>query len=159
MFKDNRWLEPLQPEDGAPDQFDWPHPQPFLRALTVTDEHIDEIGHTNNVIYLHWLQQLGWAHSASLGLDWNAYAKLGYAMVAAHHSLNYHADTRPGDRLLLATWHASGDGRLRMRRGYQIVRLRDRKTVLTGYTDWISVRLASGKPARMPAEFATAYKV
>lgn len=136
----------------------WDVVAPFTQAVAVKPEHIDEFGHTNNVVYLGWLEQVAWAHSVSLGLSMQDYRRLGCGCVARKHELEYFAPTFAGEELLLATWVHENDGRLSMWRGYQILRPRDRKTVLRGRTHWVCVDLASGKPRRMPPEFVSAYR-
>ena len=60
--------------------------------------------------------------------------------------------------LLIGTWIDANDGRLSMRRGFQIIRLADRKTVLRAMTQFVCVDLASGRPRRMPPAFVAAYQ-
>ena len=45
----------------------WDVAQPFIQTLTVNAGHLDEFGHTNNVVYVGWLQDVAWAHAQSLG--------------------------------------------------------------------------------------------
>lgn len=139
--------------------FAWDHPHPFTIDLTVTAADIDTMGHTNNVTYLAWLEQVAWAHSQAVGLDWTAYRALGVGCVARHTELDYLATSFAGDEVRVATWVLDNDGRLRLTRGYQVVRLADGRTLLRGRTLWVSVDLASGRPCRMPPEFVHAYAV
>ncbi|MEC9362689.1 MAG: acyl-CoA thioesterase [Sinimarinibacterium flocculans] len=142
----------MTPDDAAR-AFDWDVERPHLDAVTVGAEHLDRFGHTNNVVYLAWLERVAWSHSVSLGLDFEAYERIGAGCVARRHELDYLAPTFGGDRLWLATWVHENDFRLSMWRRYQIVREGDGKTVLRGATQWVCVDMASGRPRRMPAEF------
>lgn len=136
----------------------WDVAAPFTQSVTVQASDLDEFGHTNNVVYLAWLEQVAWAHSRSLGLSMADYRRLGCGCVARRHELEYLAPTFQDEDLLLGTWVQENDGRLSMWRGYQILRLRDEKTVLRGRTHWVCVNLATGKPQRMPPEFVAAYR-
>ncbi len=136
----------------------WDVIEPFTQAVTVQASDLDEFGHTNNVVYLAWLEKVAWGHSVSLGLSMADYKRLGCGCVARKHELEYLAPTFQGDELLLGTWVHENDGRLSMWRGYQIVRPKDGKTVLRGRTHWVCVNLATGKPRRMPAEFIKGYQ-
>lgn len=136
----------------------WDVPQPFTQPVTVQPDDIDEFGHTNNVVYLAWLERVAWAHSQSLGLGMDDYRRLGAGCVARKHELEYLAPTFAGEGLVLGTWIHENDGRLSMWRAYQIVRPSDRRTVLRGRTHWVCVDLKSGKPRRMPPEFVAAYR-
>jgi acyl-CoA thioester hydrolase len=136
----------------------WDVADPFVQPVTVQASDLDEFGHTNNVIYLSWLERVAWAHSTSLRLTMADYRRLGCGVVARRHELEYLAPTFAGDRLLLGTWVQENDGRLTMWRGYQIRREGDGKTVLRGRTHWVCVDLGTGKPCRMPREFVEAYR-
>jgi acyl-CoA thioester hydrolase len=135
----------------------WDFPDPHILRITVAGEHIDEFRHTNNVVYLQWLEDIAWDHSRHLGLDWAAYERLGYGMVARRHELDYLLPTFLGEEIWLATWILHTD-KLAIRRGYQFVRPADGRTVFRGRTQWICVDIKEGRPRRMPPEFQAAYK-
>jgi acyl-CoA thioester hydrolase len=136
----------------------WEVATPFVQPVTVSAADIDEFGHTNNVVYLSWLERVAWAHSASLGLDMEGYRRLNCGCVARKHELEYFAATFAGEELLLGTWVHENDERLSMWRAYQIVRPKDGRTVLRGRTHWVCVDLKTGKPRRMPPELVQAYR-
>ncbi|MBX6420551.1 MAG: acyl-CoA thioesterase [Nevskia sp.] len=138
--------------------FDWDVREPYCERVVVEASDLDRFGHTNNVVYLSWLERVAWAHSVSLGLDFAAYERLGCGCVARRHELDYLAPTFAGDELWLGTWIIENDGRLAMWRGYQIIRAGDGKTVLRGRTQWVCVDMKSGKPRRQPPEFLRAYR-
>lgn len=135
----------------------WDVSRPYVQTLTVGPEHLDDFGHTNNVVYLSWLQDVAWAHSESLGFGMADYQRVGAGCVARRHELDYLAATFPGDVLHVATWVAENSGRLDMWRAYQIIRASDNKTVLRGRTHWICIDITSGRPRRQPPEFVAAY--
>ena len=45
----------------------------FEQTISVLPEHCDGLGHVNNVQYLHWAEDLAWAHSSALGLGLTSY--------------------------------------------------------------------------------------
>lgn len=137
----------------------WDVAAPFTQRVVVGPEHLDFFRHTNNVVYLSWLEQVAWGHSLSLGLGFADYQRLGAGCVARRHELDYLAATFEGDVLHLATWIAETDARLTMWRAYQVIREADRRTVMRGRTQWVCVDMASGRPRRMPPEFVAAYRV
>lgn len=136
----------------------WDVSEPFVQVVEVQACHLDEFGHTNNVVYLSWLQDVAWAHSVSLGLDMEAYRRIGAGCVARRHELDYLAPTFAGDRLHLATWVAENEGRIDMWRAYQVIREQDGRTVLRGRTQWVCVDMKTGRPKRQPPEFVAAYR-
>ncbi len=135
----------------------WAVTTPFIVDVTVGVEHQDEFGHTNNVAYLQWLEKAAWAHSNALGLDILAYKQLGCGCVVRKHELNYMLPTYMQDELLVGTWISANDGKLSTTRDYQVIRVGDGKTVLTGRTHFVTVDMVTGKPKRMPPEFIEAY--
>lgn len=137
----------------------WDVPAPFIQTVSVGSEHLDEFGHTNNIVYLTWLQDVAWAHSVALGFGIADYRRLGTGCVARRHELDYLAASFPGDRLHVATWIAENTGKLDMWRAYQIIREQDGRTVMRGRTQWICVDMKTGRPRRQPQEFIAAYRV
>ena len=134
----------------------WDYPNPHTMAVRVEDGHIDLMRHTNNIVYLQWLEAVAWSHSQSLGLGPAEYEALGHGMVVRQHELNYLQATRLGERILLATWLVKVD-RLSTWRRYQFIRLDDGETVFRGGTHFVCVDIAEGRLRRMPPEFHAAY--
>lgn len=130
----------------------------FEQVITVDNQHLDDFGHVNNIVYLQWMQDIAWAHSAALGLDLKAYQALDAAMVARHHELTYLSPCFTGDQLLLKTWITETDG-FNLHRQYEFMRLTDEKKVFEASTHWVCIRLSTGRPVRMPPEFKKAYVV
>jgi acyl-CoA thioester hydrolase len=137
----------------------WDHAPAQVIEVTVSGDDVDRLEHVNNVTYLRWLEDVAWAHSESVGLDFPACQRLGVACVARRHELDYLGPAFQGERLAVATWVAENDGRLSLWRRYQIIRLADAKTLLRARTHWVCARLDNGKPCRMPEEFKTGYAV
>jgi len=135
----------------------WDHPHPHTQPVAPSAADIDGLDHTNNAVYLRWCEQVAWAHSHALGLTLADYRRLGRAMVIRHAEYDYLLPTALGDTLVLGTWLVAGDGRLTLRRAFQLVRTRDGATVLRGHWDLVCIELASGRPRRMPEEFVRAY--
>lgn len=142
----------------TPPPSSWDVLAPFVQPVVVQPADIDEFGHTNNVVYLSWLERVAWAHSVHLGLGMDAYRRIGCGCVARKHELEYLAATFAGEELLLGTWVHENDERISMWRGYQILRPKDGRTVMRARTHWVCVDLKSGKPRRMPQEFVQAYR-
>lgn len=134
----------------------WDLPDPHTLNVTVQAQHIDLMRHTNNVVYLQWLEELAWSHSSALGLGPAQYEALGHGMVVRQHELNYLQATRLGERLVLATW-LTGISKLTLQRRYQFIRMDDGVTVFRGHTEFVCVDIAQGKVRRMPPAFFTTY--
>ena len=135
----------------------WDFPGPHILKATVLPAHIDIMQHTNNVVYLQWLENVAWDHSRALGLDEAAYQRLGHGMVARRHEMDYVQPTFLGEAILLGTWLLQCD-RLSTHRAYQFIRASDGQTVFRGRTHWVCVDIKEGRVRRMPPEFQTAYQ-
>ncbi len=140
------------------DHLQWDFPAPYIMNKTVEQSHIDVMGHTNNVVYLSWCEEVAWAHSNVLELDWPTYQRLNRALVARKHEIEYLAATFVGDELIRGTWIIGNDGKLSVHRAYQFIRASDGKTVLRGRTHWVCVDIQTGAAKRMPIEFAEGYR-
>lgn len=137
----------------------WDYPNPFVHRVRVGADAIDRMQHVNNVRYLEYLEQTAWAHTEHLGLGRDVYERLNTGVVAHRTEIDYLRAALLGDELHIATWCTANDGKLRLERSYQIRRPADDATIVRAVTQWISVDLKSGRPKRMPAEFAAAYRV
>ena len=88
----------------------WNCPPQFVATLTVQPEHLDEFEHTNNTIYLAWMQAVAALHSRQLGLTFQDFVELGYGCVARQHHMEYKRPTFAGDTLWVATWISHNEG-------------------------------------------------
>lgn len=137
----------------------WDHPAPFIHEVAVEAQHIDDFQHTNNVVYLGWMAKTAWEHSKALGLDFAVYARLNRGMVVRRHELEYFAPSHQGDRVFCATWITGNDGRIRLRRRFQMVNPKTGVTLLRGSSDFVCINIETGKATRMPPDFIDAYKL
>jgi acyl-CoA thioester hydrolase len=134
-------------------------PTPHVVALTVRPEDIDAYGHVNNAVYLTWLDQAAWSHSASLGVPLEHCIAERRGMAATRIEIDYLRAARAGDAIQSATWIVSADARLRAERRFQIVRTADGQTLARARVDYVCINLQTGRAARMPERFARAYSV
>ena len=150
----------LGDELSAAQALTWSCDQPaVLCGHTPQPSDEDELGHVNNVIYLHWMEALAWHHSAQLGLKLEDFQRLNSAMVARRHEIDYLNACGSGERLWCATWLAPGGSRLRITRHYEIRHAATGRLVFQAQTDWVCVAIDTGRPKRMPPEFESVYRV
>ncbi len=136
---------------------DWDHPHPFTLPVGPRAEDIDGLNHTNHAVYVQWCEKIGWAHSEALGLTLADYRRLDRAMAIRRGEYDYVLSSVLGDELTLATWLIASDGKLTMQRRFQLIRNRDRQTVLRARWDLVCIELSSGRVRRLPPEFCQAY--
>ncbi|MDF3809193.1 thioesterase family protein [Rhodopseudomonas sp. BAL398] len=138
-------------------EYDWDYPTPFTLTLTPGVADIDGLNHTNNSVYVRWCDSVGWAHSEALGLNLADWQRLDRAMAIRRGEYDYLLPSVLGDELLLSTWITRSDGRLIMERRFQMIRPRDRATVMRGRWELVCIEISSGKPRRLPPAFNDIY--
>jgi len=135
----------------------WRYNEPFILRVSVGAQDMDELGHTNNAVYVKWCEQCAWAHSDALGLDIGKYRELDRAMVIRRSKYEYERATVAGDNLVIGTWIVEWDGKTGMRREFDIFREQDGALILRGAMEFLCVEMSSGKIRRMPPEFIVGY--
>ncbi|WP_288491307.1 thioesterase family protein [uncultured Acinetobacter sp.] len=129
----------------------------FDLALTVSAEHIDQLGHVNNVVYVQWMQDVASKHVNALGLGLKQYQQLNHAMVAVEHHVQYRKAAFEGDELILRTWLDALDS-LYLSRQYVFYRPKDQTILFVAKTKWACIEMSSGRPKRMSPTFTQAYQ-
>lgn len=135
---------------------EWDLPAPFVVPFTVVEADIDGLNHVNNAVYVQWCEQAAWAHSAHLGLGLADYRALDRAMAIHRGEYSYQMPGLLGDSLLLATWLTGSDGKLNMRRQFQL--RRGAETLLRASWQLVCIEMSSGRPKRMPPLFLATYE-
>jgi acyl-CoA thioester hydrolase len=112
---------------------------------------LDVNGHVNNAVYLNYAEQIATEHAeaAGFGRDW--IVAQGGAWVVRRHEIVYHQPARYGEELKLTTRVDELRG-ARGRRLTTIVRVQDGVPITDVQTEWVWVRAADGRPARVPPE-------
>ena len=136
----------------------WHHPDVFAIDIKVVAADIDAYGHVNNAVYLQWLTQCAWAHSAEVGLTEQRCVELRRGMAVREIHVELLASAYEGDELLVGNWVSSKD-RLRATREYQVINPTTGATLLRGHLDFVCINLDNGRPARMPPEFTDGYQI
>lgn len=129
----------------------------FDLNITVQPEHIDSLGHVNNVVYVAWMQQVAEAHIDALGLGLKQYQELQHAMVAVEHHVQYRKAAFEGEVVVLRTW-LDDINALYLSRQYAFYRPKDQTLLFVGQTKWACVEMATGRPKRMTPTFTQAYQ-
>ena len=123
------------------------HPA-FEMNLTAGPEHIDELGHVNNAVWVQWIQQVAVAH-------WDTVARTAhrsaYYWVVVRHEIDYLRAAHEGDRLTARTWVGDAPKGARFDRLVEFVGP-DGKTCVRSRTQWAIIDKALGRPIRVPSE-------
>jgi acyl-CoA thioester hydrolase len=129
----------------------------FDLKIQVQPQHIDVLGHVNNVMYIQWMQDVAAAHIETLGLGLTQYLELKHAMVAVEHHVQYRKAALEGDEIILRTW-LDDINALYSFRQYAFYRPKDQSVLFVGNTKWACIEIATGRPKRMSPSFTQAYQ-
>lgn len=131
--------------------------QLFEQVIQVKDEHLDRLGHVNNVMYIQWMQDVALAHTTQLGLGLDDYIAMNHAMVASEHHVKYRKACMLGDEIILRTW--LGDlSAFSSVRHYLFYRPKDKAIVFHAQTVWVCVEISNGKLKRLSPTFTQTYQ-
>ena len=120
----------------------------FEMELTATAEHIDELGHVNNAVWVRWMEQVAVAHWRSLADPAHQDA---YFWVVVRHEIDYLRPAVAGDRLSARTWVGEAPRGARFDRFVEFTGA-DGKSCVRARTSWAILERATGRPVRVPAE-------
>lgn len=145
-----------------------PH-QGYGAYFRVRHHEMDALGHVNNAVYLHYLEQAAIQHSNALGYDTPRLAELGGLFIARRHEIDYLRPAVADDLLQVVTWAAEMTG-ARALREYAIVRhppsaagqlppdsllaagaAPPGEIVVRARTIWVWVGAGDHRPRRIPA--------
>ena len=137
---------------------DWDLPAPYLASIAIAAADIDAYEHVNNAVYMTWFDSAAWRHSASVGLPIETCLQLDRGMAVLRSVITYLRPAVMGDAILVATWLLPSDGRLRVRRRFQVRRAADGATLSRAQIEYACIELSTGRPARWPPEFRERYR-
>ena len=120
----------------------------FEMSLTAGPEHIDELGHVNNAVWVQWIQQVAVAH-------WEAVAredlKQAYHWVVVRHEIDYLRAAHVGDLITARTFVGDEPQGARSDRFVEFTGA-DGKVCVRARTQWAIIDKALGRPIRVPRE-------
>jgi len=120
----------------------------FELTFTAAREHIDELGHVNNAVWVQWIQQVAVAH-------WDAVSDPAhrdrYFWVVVRHEIDYLRAAQEGDTVTGRTWVGEAPQGARFDRIVEFTGA-DGKTCARARTVWAIIDRSSGRPIRVPAE-------
>lgn len=141
----------------------------FEYPVIVSESDIDVLGHVNNVVYVQWMQNAAYAHSAALGWTLQRYMELGAGWVARLHQIEYLQPAFVGQEVIIRTWIADMK-KVTSTRQYRMIRMDPpaadeqgivdpkapgQETVLAvAHTTWAFIDFKRRTPKRIPAEMA-----
>ena len=120
----------------------------FEMRFTAAPEHIDELGHVNNAVWVQWIQEVAVAH-------WRSVAKRehdeAYFWVVVRHEIDYLRAAHESDDVTARTWVGEAPQGARFDRIVEFTGA-DGKPCVRARTVWAIIDKASGRPIRVPPE-------
>jgi acyl-CoA thioester hydrolase len=120
----------------------------FELNFTAGPEHIDELGHVNNAVWVQWIQQVAVAHWEAVA---DAAHRDSYYWVVVRHEIDYLRAAHEGDGITARTWVADAPQGARFDRFIEFTGP-DGKPCVRSRTQWAIIDKAMGRPIRVPAE-------
>ncbi len=128
----------------------------FTTHLRVRHYEMDVLGHVNNAVYLHYLEQTAVEHWEHLGFTFERYRELGGAFVLRRLEIDYRRPAVAGDRLEITTWVHEMRGP-RAIRHYEIRKQRQADLFVTAEALWVWVDTATMRPRAIPSVVLEAF--
>ncbi|MBA4009390.1 MAG: thioesterase [Erythrobacter sp.] len=123
-------------------------PSTFTRTFVAERQHIDELGHVNNTVWVQWIQDMATAH-------WDAVARAedraAYFWVVVRHEIDYRGNIGLGETVQAETWiEGPAQGAKSLRR----VEFTDAsgKRLVSAATSWAMLDRATRRLARVRPE-------
>lgn len=120
----------------------------FDMSFTAASEHIDELGHVNNAVWVQWIQEIAVAHWRSIAAPEHDAA---YFWVVVRHEIDYLRAADEGDEVIARTWVGEAPQGARFDRFVEFTGA-DAKTCVRARTVWAIIDKSGGWPIRVPPE-------
>lgn len=115
----------------------------YSYEIIVKEDHIDNLKHVNNVVYLQWVNDISEKH-------WNVLAVNGlkekYFWVVLRHELDYHNEAFLGDTLRITTWVGISKGVKSVR---YVEIYKEDKLLLKAASTWCLIDAKTLRPTRI----------
>ena len=120
----------------------------FTHTITARPEHIDELGHVNNAVWVQWIQEVALAHWYSVA---DPAHQDDYIWVVVRYEIDYLRAAFDGETLTGRTWVGEAPKGARFDRHMEFVGA-DGKVRVRAVTQWAIIDKAAGRPIRVPPE-------
>jgi acyl-CoA thioester hydrolase len=130
--------------------------QPFKTQIRVRYHEMDALGHVNNAIYQHYLEQAAVEHSEHLGYSIDRCRELGGVYVMRRIEIDYLRPAVAGDLLEVTTWAEKMRGTRAIRR-YEIRQYGKEELLVTAAATWVWVNIVTMRPQPIPEEMFAAF--
>ena len=120
----------------------------FEMTFTAAPEHIDELGHVNNAVWVRWMEEVATTHWRAVALPEH---QERYFWVVVRHEIDYLRAVLEGETITARTWAGERPQGAKFDRNIEFTG-EDGKVRVRSRTDWAIIDKASGRPIRVPPE-------
>ena len=129
----------------------------FITRLRVRYHEMDALGHVNNAVYQHYLEQAAIEHSEFLGFGPKGYEELAGVFVMRRIDIEYLRPAVAGDTLEVTTWLQQMRGPRAVRR-YEIRKQGEEQLLVTAEALWVWVDTKAMRPRAIPQQILDAFE-
>ncbi len=122
--------------------------EPFSLTFTAAPEHIDEMGHVNNAVWVGWVQDMATAH-------WRAVAseaqQAALVWLVVRHEIDYRGNIAAGESVTGTTFIPGKPSGAKFDRRVDFHDANG-KRIVSANTTWAMLDRATGRPLRVREE-------
>ena len=122
-------------------------------TFTAGPEHIDELGHVNNAVWVNWIQDIATAHWSAVALPEHQDT---YVWVVTRHEIDYRGNIVAGESVTAETFIPEPPAGVRFDRRVDF-RNAAGKVIVSAKTTWAIIDRASGRILRVPKDVAAPF--
>jgi acyl-CoA thioester hydrolase len=129
--------------------------EPYELHITVQPDHIDVLGHVNNVVYLQWVQDAAVAHWQAAA---SSEAQAALLWVTVRHEIDYQRPAFLEDEVVARTWVGESHGR-DFERLTELRRASDGKVLAKARTLWCPIDAKTFRPTDVSADVREKFSI
>lgn len=123
-------------------------------AFTALPNHIDELGHVNNTVWVDWIQQIAIAHWESAAVPEH---RALYIWVVTRHEIDYRGNVGSGETVTAETFIPKAPTGARFDRRVDF-RNAAGKIIVSANTTWAMLERASGRLVRVREDVTAPFR-
>ena len=124
----------------------------YTKTLEVEEQHLDEVNHVNNVVFLQWVQDISKEHW--LAKTTETITSKMFWVVRSHH-VDYKKQVFLSDKLVIKTFVNGCKGPFSER---VVEFYREDQLVVKSISNWCLLGVEDQKPIRIPDEIEALFK-
>lgn len=126
----------------------------FHLTFTARPEHIDELGHVNNAVWVDWIQQIATAHWGAVA---SAEHQAQYIWVVTRHEIDYRGNVGQGEEVMAETFIPTAPTGARFDRRVDF-RNAEGKVLVSSNTTWAMLDRTSGRLCRVREDVTAPFR-